>query len=184
MGKIAFDRIGRTGGRCRRCQKKRIGSLATARCRPFIRRSIFQSATIQKIKIPVRHQRPTGKEKGKSDEKAKIGRSGLHDASYHPGVQRVCDKSAGCRTEADAGWKNYSSGWLGLEVAYKTKGLSAGHTIVKIPEGTPAFKSGLRAGDEIWFIDQDNAGYMNTYEVAKRLAQADRQVVLQVKRKG
>lgn len=79
---------------------------------------------------------------------------------------------------------SYSAGWMGVEVAYKFTGLSASHTIVTVVEGTPASKTGLKLGDEIWFIGPDNAGYMNTQEVAKRLREADQQVVLQVKRKG
>jgi len=79
---------------------------------------------------------------------------------------------------------SYSSGWVGVEVAYKINGSSASHTIVTVVEGTPASKSGLKVGDEIWFIGEDNAGYMNTYAVAKRLREADQQVVLQVKRTG
>jgi len=79
---------------------------------------------------------------------------------------------------------SYSSGWLGVEVAFKTKGLSARHTIVAVAKGTPASMTGLKVGDEIYFIGSDNTGYMNTPEVAKRLREADPHVVLKVKRNG
>lgn len=79
---------------------------------------------------------------------------------------------------------SFSSGWVGVEVAYKTKGLSGRHTIVTVVKGTPADRTGLKVGDEIYFIGSDNTGYLDTPEVAKRLREADPHVVLKVKRKG
>ncbi len=78
----------------------------------------------------------------------------------------------------------YPSGWVGIDVAFKTHGLSASHTIVSVAEGTPASRAGLMVGDEIWFIGSCNALYIETPEVAKRLRESGPQVLIKVKRKG
>jgi len=78
----------------------------------------------------------------------------------------------------------YSSGWVGVEIVYKMSGWLPSHTIISVTEGTPASREGIRAGDEIMYIGQDNAGYMDTQEVARRLQEADPRLVLSVKRKG
>ena len=78
----------------------------------------------------------------------------------------------------------YSSGWVGVEVAYRFKGLTASHTITSVAEGSPASAAGIKAGDEVIYIGRDNAGYMNTAEVARRLSESAPNLVLVVKRKG
>jgi len=83
----------------------------------------------------------------------------------------------------------YSSGWVGVEFALRCEesgflNYICSHTIVSVTEGTPASRAGLMVGDKIWFIGPDNAGYMTTQQVEKRLREAGSQVVLQVKRKG
>lgn len=96
---------------------------------------------------------------------------------------------SGCAIEPknsalDARLARYSSGWVGVEIVYKMSGWLPSHTIISVMEGTPAFKEGIRAGDEIIYIGPDNAGYMDTQEVARRLQEADPRLVLSVKRKG
>lgn len=79
---------------------------------------------------------------------------------------------------------SYSTGWAGIDVAYKFKGLSASHVIVKVEEGSPAAIAGLEAGDKILSIGSDNAGYMNILQVSKRIEAADTPLVILVKRTG
>ena len=54
-----------------------------------------------------------------------------------------------------------SAGWVGIDVAYKISGISASHTIVRVEKDSPASRAGIRAGDQIWFVGPENAGYMN-----------------------
>lgn len=79
----------------------------------------------------------------------------------------------------------YSSGWVGIKVAYRFKGLSKSpHAIVSVGEGTPASRAGVMVGDEIYFIGAVNTGYIDTAEVARLLRESGPQVVIKVKRKG
>jgi len=80
--------------------------------------------------------------------------------------------------------KSYSSGWVGVDVAYRRSDLSASHTIVSVAEGSPAARAGIKAGDEIWFVGQQNTGYIDVVEVTRCLRESTSPLDLKVKREG
>lgn len=78
----------------------------------------------------------------------------------------------------------HSSGWVGIDVAWRMQGLRASHTIVSVAAGSPASRAGIRVGDEIVLVGAENAGSLNVFEVAKRMRESPAPFKVSVTRAG
>lgn len=78
-----------------------------------------------------------------------------------------------------------SAGWVGIDVAFKFSSLtSASHTVVNVKKGSPAYRDGIKEGDQIWYVGSENTGYFDTSTMVNKLINAGPEVIIQVRREG